>query len=237
MTTLFAIPAFMGQASDWHGFKFDCEVDTSPFDKFGSWLWGWADRFNDYATNKTDGPRILMGYSLGGRLAMHALVLDHNLWDAAIIISAHPGLNTPAEKHARLLEDEAWARRFQSEPWDSLMHDWNNQNIFAGKPPVFQRKEKDYNRSQLTNFLLGCSLALQENLSERITNVPCPILWIAGEEDPKYASILSSQPRNHLRSTSWIAPGAAHRVPWECKEQFQNKVNGFIRSNIHANSQ
>src|SRR6476661_7376674 len=53
-------------------------------------LRSWAREFN----SNIEGKNILVGYSMGGRLAMHALIDDHTKWSGAVFISAHPGLAT-----------------------------------------------------------------------------------------------------------------------------------------------
>jgi 2-succinyl-6-hydroxy-2,4-cyclohexadiene-1-carboxylate synthase len=59
---------------------------------------------------------------MGGRLAMHALLESPELWSAAILVSANPGL--PAADHPgraqRMASDESWARRFESDPWEQV---------------------------------------------------------------------------------------------------------------------
>lgn len=56
------------------------------------------------------GRKILVGYSMGGRLALHAL-LEGGLWDAAILISPHPGLESEEERAARRAGDAEWGSR------------------------------------------------------------------------------------------------------------------------------
>ena len=65
---------------------------------------------------------VLLGYSMGGRLALE--LLQRERFAKAVIISA--GLNVPDP--ARVARDEEWARRFESEEWSSLMRAWNAQD-------------------------------------------------------------------------------------------------------------
>jgi len=50
----------------------------------------------------------LVGYSMGGRLALHSLIAQPKLWKGATIISAHPGLSTEEERVARRRKDAEW---------------------------------------------------------------------------------------------------------------------------------
>ena len=64
-------------------------------------LCGFAEFLNEIAAPDVPGPRVLIGYSLGGRLALHALTQQPQLWDAAVLISPHPGLRSHGERAAR----------------------------------------------------------------------------------------------------------------------------------------
>ncbi|MBT7213976.1 MAG: hypothetical protein HN869_02080, partial [Verrucomicrobia bacterium] len=50
---------------------------------------------------------VILGYSMGGRLALHALTAAPEKWRAAIIVSAHPGLVSGQQE--RREEDREWA--------------------------------------------------------------------------------------------------------------------------------
>ena len=49
---------------------------------------------------------VLIGYSMGGRLALHALIDSTAPWSKAVIIGADPGSGLDVERVAR---DTAWA--------------------------------------------------------------------------------------------------------------------------------
>lgn len=169
-----------------------------------------------------------MGYSLGGRLALHALLDSPQLWSGAIIISSHPGLETAQQRQDRKKNDSIWAERFLDESWDSLMHAWNQQEVF--KSSNLLREEKDYSRQILADTLIHWSLAEQENLKTHIEKLNIPILWVAGESDKRYAAIAKSLQLHHHQSRVWIAKELGHRVPWEATADFQKQIQIFLEA-------
>lgn len=229
--TLYTLHGFLGLPSDWNMLSSDTltvdsivHCDLWAQDK--GCIWEWAKRFNrSLPKNET---RILLGYSLGGRLAMHALLDNPTLWSAAIIISANPGLETLDEMSSRRESDTTWANRFLSDPWEEVIASWNNREVFASDKTVFVRHESDYTRTSLANALRNWSLGRQDNLRSSLKNLSLPMLWIAGENDLLYNSIAKTMIFAHPRSQVWTAPEAGHRVPWECPELFQEKVQEFI---------
>ena len=100
--------------------------EPMPLGEFGAALNG--DASGNVFRGKS---RALLGYSMGGRLALHALLEDSNPWQAAIIISAHPGLEDEKEREARIASDAEWASKALMGTWESFTDDWNAQPILG----------------------------------------------------------------------------------------------------------
>jgi 2-succinyl-6-hydroxy-2,4-cyclohexadiene-1-carboxylate synthase len=161
---------------------------------------------------------ILLGYSMGGRLALQ--LLERERFRCAVIVSA--GLNAPDGE--RRLRDEAWARRFESEDWASVMFAWNAQPVFGGH--VIARREEDYDRAELARQLRELSPAVLP--PPRLESIETPVLWIAGERDPRYVEIAERAVARLPHAELWICPDAGHRVPWEQPEAFVSRLRDFL---------
>lgn len=161
---------------------------------------------------------VLVGYSMGGRLALD--LLQRQRFDSAVIISA--GLNEPDP--ARLARDEAWARRFESEEWSSLMRAWNAQEVFGGH--VVERHEEDFDRAKLARQLREYSPAVFP--PPQLERIETPILWIAGERDAKYVDIAKRAVARLPHGELWICPNAGHRVPWEQPDALVARLRLFL---------
>jgi 2-succinyl-6-hydroxy-2,4-cyclohexadiene-1-carboxylate synthase len=166
---------------------------------------------------------ILLGYSMGGRLALRELLTRR--FRKAIIVSS--GLNLEEKREQRQADDDAWARRFESdEPWWSLVKDWNTQPVFAGHEQP--RNEQDFDRKKLAAALREWSAGTLEPLAPRLKGIDVPVLWIAGERDVKYiiegSRAVSLLPHGEL----WVCPRAGHRVPWERPEAFLARLRPFV---------
>jgi 2-succinyl-6-hydroxy-2,4-cyclohexadiene-1-carboxylate synthase len=161
---------------------------------------------------------VLLGYSMGGRLALQ--LLEQQRFEKAIIVSA--GLNAPDD--ARRLRDEAWAKRFEHEEWSALMRDWNAQAVFGGH--ALDRREGDYDRHELARQLREWSPAVLP--PPRLESIETPILWIAGERDAKYTSIARTAVARLPHAQLWICADAGHRVPWEQPAAFVARLREFL---------
>lgn len=232
MQSLYALHGFLGAPADWDALARTCSMlklyatelrcaEQNSFDQ-------WAQDFNHHAAQDPS-LKILLGYSLGGRLAMHALLNAPHLWKAAIIVSANPGLKCTQMKAKRAASDAVWAKRFENEPWEQLMTQWNSQGVLSTSLPLI-RNEKDYSRLELSRQLKNWSLGMQDNLAEKLAQLQIPILWMAGENDPSYASIAKDLHFAHKSSKIWIAPNSGHRIPWDKPDAFYKQTVQFIDS-------
>ena len=170
----------------------------------------------------------LLGYSMGGRIALHMLVQEPARWSRAIIVSASPGLSNDGERESRLRNDEAWAKRFRDDDWDAVVADWNAQGVFAYDPPEgLPRPKRDYDREALADALVEGSVARQADLRGRLRTLDVPILWIAGEWDAKYRDLAGECAALNPLFRSTILPGAGHRAPWGNSAAFRTAVEEF----------
>lgn len=247
------LPGFLGRGADWAPFTAGFEslsggpVETPELFAPGSPLVeiesltaagsafaarGAASAFaaQGAASADEDAFRVLIGYSLGGRIALHALLAAPERWRAAVIVSAHPGLESEAECAARLAHDEAWARRFESEAWDDLMTAWHAQPVFAGRAPTAPRREADFDRAALAHALRAWSLGTQENLRPALRALRFPVLWLAGAEDAKFAALGREAAAALPEGRFEVVAGCAHRVPWEAPDAFLAHCRAFIQS-------
>lgn len=142
---VYCLHGFLGLPSDWDFLGTLQETALEKVDIFqvlspataggikpaiaGASMMDWAEVFNHQVSQKPE-KRILLGYSMGGRLALHALVRNPSLWAGAIIVSANPE-PLPEERAPRLIADENWAQRFENEPWDQVVSAWENHPVYG----------------------------------------------------------------------------------------------------------
>lgn len=186
-----------------------------------------VDLFDDEAIPEAGD--TLLGYSMGGRLALGALVAGAT-YRRAIIVSAGLNLEQDQARNERRASDEQWARRFESGEWDEVMSEWNDQPVFGGH--AVPRREQDFERESLARGLRAWSPGLLPALAPSLQAIDVPILWIAGERDHRYVEegrrAVALLPQAGLS----IAPGAGHRVPWEEPEWFVERVVAFLANGL-----
>ena len=137
----------------------------------------------------------LAGYSMGGRIALHAALAMPERVDRLILISASPGLADPVEREARLRADEQLASEFESSTIDELARRWEMTPVLAGLPAAVAavaRADRVRNTpTGLARALRGLGTGALPSLWHRLGELAMPVTLVAGERDPKFLAIAS----------------------------------------------
>lgn len=193
----------------------------------------WARHFNLKVQQRfPEGPRILVGYSLGGRLALQALKLSSSLYDKAVFVSTNPGLVREKDKEERRLADLKWAQKFRDLPWDSVLREWNNQPVFKSGFEEPLRLEANYQRHYLAQALTEWSLAKQEDFRLLVKELSSKILWVSGEKDIKFASLAMELKRGAPELQSEIFTKSSHRVLFDQPGELARVMISFIQKGL-----
>ncbi|MEM0896362.1 MAG: alpha/beta fold hydrolase [Verrucomicrobiota bacterium] len=197
------------------------EVDPKPMPE-------WGKQFSRIEGNES-ASRVLLGYSMGGRLALHALLTDPGRWRSAIIVSAHPGLRHAADREIRLRNDQEWARKVRTQEWEAFLEEWNAQPVFGGADLMGSTAPGATRRERMALAFERWSLGRQEDLRGQFRRIDFPVLWVTGERDSKFCELASEAVAGFPLFRHEVVGNAGHRVPWERPEEFQSIVLAFLR--------
>jgi 2-succinyl-6-hydroxy-2,4-cyclohexadiene-1-carboxylate synthase len=168
---------------------------------------------------------VLVGYSMGGRLALSSTIEAPGAYSAVIAISAHPGLKSEEEKNGRLEQDLRWAKllvKDQARFWS----EWNQQSVFSNSTPTTLTLSEN-EQQRWANLLVALSTATQNDLSEALSNKHLPpILHIAGLLDAKYLELQKDLPANIEKKQI----KGSHRLPLDNPIELAQVIAPFIRS-------
>lgn len=242
---LFCLHGFLGGGSDWdtvfatgkaarsiHAVDWLAELGAAApsWSQIAARVNAWALSVGAPRAALEKSRRILVGYSLGGRVAMHALLASPAQWSGAVIVAANPGLRSVAEREQRLTHDREWARSFRTEAWDAVIADWNAQSVFAGEAAPMARRESVAAREAAVAALERFSLARQDDLRPALRRLALPVLWVAGARDTKYVTLMRECAALNSRFRYAEVPGAGHRAPWTGAAYFEMVVRDWIET-------
>lgn len=178
----------------------------------------------------------LLGYSLGGRVALHLALAAPERIQTLILESSSPGIADPRERQARIRSDEALAERIEREGiagftdfWERLPL-WESQNRL---PPALLSEQR---RQRLANDPAGLAGSLRalgtgrmDNLRPLLSGFDRPVLLIAGAEDAKYLGLSAEMAGLLPRSRRVVVPEAGHNVHLEAPAAFLRLLLDFLR--------
>ncbi len=149
-------------------------------------LWAAAELLGDVG-----GPATYLGYSMGGRVALHLALRQPELIEGLVLIGATAGIDEAADRAARLVADEALAARLEAEGLSAFLDGWLSNPLFAGlSPEAACRTERETNRvAGLAASLRHCGTGRQEPLWDRLAAITAPMLAVAGSDDSKFSAL------------------------------------------------
>jgi 2-succinyl-6-hydroxy-2,4-cyclohexadiene-1-carboxylate synthase len=197
---IIALHGNVGAPEDWLAVEMALGL---PLEKRCLWQPG-ALEFND--------GDILLGYSLGGRLALQAAAANPSKFKAVIAVSAHPGLKTDEERQARAASDAAWAEAAIHLPWTEFLKVWDAQDVLGNSSA--DRSGLEVHRHAMAEAFATWSLGSQPDLREALKRVGCPLHWVTGKNDVKFTELAMQAGCG----TSHIIPRAGHRVLFDQPE-------------------
>jgi 2-succinyl-6-hydroxy-2,4-cyclohexadiene-1-carboxylate synthase len=148
-------------------------------------------RTADLLVGTVGGPALWVGYSMGGRTALHVALAHPDQVAGLVLISATAGIDAPDERAARRAADDELAARIQRDGTEAFLDSWLAQPLFRSLPPVSAgRKERLANTPDgLASSLRLAGTGSQGPLWARLGELrerSLPVLLIAGELDTKY---------------------------------------------------
>ena len=172
-------------------------------------------------------------------MALHALLEaasgDDALFRSAVIVSAHPGLESEEDRVMRMASDAEWAGRALVGEWGDFLEAWEGRMQTA---PLGLQEEADWGdrcllqprRQAVARSFMDWSLGKQAALRGDLSGITCPVLWVTGERDEKFTQLAGEAVEMLASAELQVIAESGHRVPWERKEKFLAAVDGFLKS-------
>ncbi len=184
----------------------------------------------------------LLGYSMGGRLAL-AYALTYPEEVAEIILeSSSWGIGDLEIKQARLKQDQGLAEKILLKGINWFQSYWAELPIFASQKklpkPVWQeiqQRRRQNSALALANTLWGTGQGVFPYYGEQVKSFERPILYICGSLDAKYRALGQQMAAANSRICCKIMDGVGHNVHLEAPEAYQKTVQEFLKKSERGN--
>ncbi|MCA9957800.1 MAG: 2-succinyl-6-hydroxy-2,4-cyclohexadiene-1-carboxylate synthase [Anaerolineales bacterium] len=177
----------------------------------------------------------LLGYSMGGRLALYFAIHYPQLLRALILESASPGLETEHARAERRDRDHALAERIERDGMVPFVDYWETLPLWASQQQLAPQQRAALRQQRLQNYPVGLANSLrgmgtgaQPSLWPFLADLSLPVLLLVGELDEKFVSINRRMHNLLLNSQLEIVAGAGHTVHEERPYRFQQHIHNFL---------
>jgi 2-succinyl-6-hydroxy-2,4-cyclohexadiene-1-carboxylate synthase len=178
-------------------------------------------------------PVDLVGYSMGGRLALGLAVEHPELVHRLVLVSSRRGLDHETERAARRDNDETWARLIEQEGLELFLRKWWAQSLFATLQnlprPLLERefaRRRKLDPVGLAWALRHLGLGSQPSFEREVKELTVPSIVITGELDEKF-QILNRQLVEQLpNAQAVVVKGHGHHLLLEAPEAVGRAIVG-----------
>ena len=177
----------------------------------------------DLISEAASAPQVtLLGYSMGGRLALHWAIAHPERVHRLILVGASPGLATPEERDERRLGDATLAEFIRTRGLEAFFKYWHNQTFFQPMLRLPAEQLVPILERRLANDPEGLALSLENvgtgtlpSLWHRLKEIRFPVDLVSGEHDVKFTRLAHEMGAHLPKARHSVVEGAGHPVHLE----------------------
>jgi len=175
-----------------------------------------------------------LGYSMGGRTALHVAAAAPQVVEKLVLIGASAGLDCMEDRIARTAADNLLADRIEREGVEAFVDYWQSIPLFAtqrglsAEVATVRSGRLANTATGLANSLRGMGTGAQEPLHHRLPAMTMPALAMAGELDAKFTEIARQLAASMPQARFLAVPGAGHAAQLEAPGFCASAIIDFL---------
>jgi 2-succinyl-6-hydroxy-2,4-cyclohexadiene-1-carboxylate synthase len=151
--------------------------------------WTFEDRLAEIAAAASPGD-VLVGYSMGGRLALHAALRAPERYAGVALVGVSPGIDDAVERQQRAEADRELAAWIESHSIEDVVARWEDNLVFASQAPALVASQRPgrlaHSPADLALLLRTAGQGAMPPVWDRLAELRMPVLALAGKNDSKY---------------------------------------------------
>ena len=175
----------------------------------------------------------LIGYSMGGRLALYLALHFPEKFSHIILESASPGLKSAIARKKRIEHDEQWIKKLKNENFSEVLSEWYQQSLFDSLrklpnfPDLFARRLGN-SPEKLAKSLQYLGTGQQISLWEKLPQGSVPLLLLVGGQDHKFVAINQKIAVDYPQAQLEVFSHCGHNLHLEDSHNFALALRQFL---------
>src|SRR4051812_32587247 len=175
--------------------------------------WTFEERLAEIASATRPGD-VLVGYSMGGRLALHAALRDPGRFAALVLVGVSAGIEDRVEREDRRRSDESLAEWMERRSIEEVVERWEAEPVFATQSDDLRASQRPGRLSHaprlLATLLRSAGRGALDPVWGELGTLPCRVLLTAGEHDRRYGSAARRMAERLPAARVRLIPNAGH---------------------------
>jgi 2-succinyl-6-hydroxy-2,4-cyclohexadiene-1-carboxylate synthase len=186
----------------------------------------------------------VLGYSMGGRMALRFALAHPDRVSALILESTSPGIVDSAERDQRNEADQKLADLADQQGITGFVNHWESLSLWASQSSVPPDKRAELraqrlsgNARGLANSLRGAGAARAGPVSGRLNEITVPVLLLAGSLDDAYIRHAEAMQERLPSARLEIIADAGHAAHFERPDRVAAAVRSFLLDSVSQHTQ
>jgi 2-succinyl-6-hydroxy-2,4-cyclohexadiene-1-carboxylate synthase len=193
--------------------------------------WTFDGRLREIADRVDDGD-VVVGYSMGGRLALKAALRRPGKFGALVLVGTSAGIEDPQARAQRRAADDELADWVETHTIEEFAERWEAQPVFASQPPELVSAQRagrlSHTPERLAQLLRSAGQGMFEPVWRDLEAIDCPVLAVAGALDTKYADASYRIAERVKHGSARLIPEAGHAPQLERPGEFADVLLDFL---------
>jgi 2-succinyl-6-hydroxy-2,4-cyclohexadiene-1-carboxylate synthase len=225
------IPGFMQPASAWDQVAERLEQPVTLLDHEQHDFEGRLAEIAAAGEETGSGGALLVGYSLGGRLALRAALRDPARYAGVVTVGATAGIEEAATRSARAEADDRLASWMEAAPIEDIVGVWERQPLFADQSEALIEAQRPgrlaQDPAQLARLLRTAGQGVLEPVWHELLTLQLPLLAIAGARDEGYTRAAGQIAATAPNARAAIVEEAGHAPQLQQPERVAELIAEF----------
>ena len=174
--------------------------------------------------------RVVVGYSMGGRLALHAATQSG--FAGVATVGASAGIEDPAQRARRRAADEQLAAWIETRPIEEVVERWERNPVFASQPAELVAAQRPgrlaHDPAELATLLRSAGQGALDPIWHELPAIEAPCAALAGALDKPYAAAAQRIAAVVPNGRAILIPDAGHAAHLEAPAAVADALLGFL---------